>query len=124
MGIGVGAACPVLLSAIGTNNNGRRTALIFLLNDLFGMIFWSVAFYSIHAAVHFSFMDIKMGAVQIALLNTVFRTEDDLHIYQLSFLFPEFSDIFPANSVPLRKKPEKYFSLLFSPCRSWLYGSG
>ena len=74
MGIGVGAACPVLLSAIGTNNNGRRTALIYLLNDLFGMIFWSVAFYSIHAAVHFSFMDIKMGAVQIALLNTVFRT--------------------------------------------------
>lgn len=74
MGIGVGAACPVLLSAIGTNNNGRRTALIYLLNDLFGMIFWSVAFYSIHAAVHFSFMDMKMGAVQIALLNTVFRT--------------------------------------------------
>lgn len=74
MGIGVGAACPVLLSAIGTNNNGKRTALIYLLNDLFGMVFWSVAFYSVHAVVHFGFMDMTMGAVEIALLNTVFRT--------------------------------------------------
>ncbi len=74
MGIGVGAACPVLLSAIGTNNNGKRTALIYLLNDLFGMVFWSTAFYSVHAVVKFGFMDMTMGAVEIALLNTVFRT--------------------------------------------------
>ena len=44
MGIGVGAACPVLLSSIGTNKNGKRTALIYLINDLFGMLFWSIAF--------------------------------------------------------------------------------
>ncbi len=44
MGIGVGAACPVLLSSIGTNKNGKRTALIYLLNDLFGMLFWSIVF--------------------------------------------------------------------------------
>lgn len=73
MGIGVGAACPVLLSSIGTNKNGKRTALIYLLNDLFGMVFWSVIFYTVHAFVHFPFMGYKMGPVQIALLNTVFR---------------------------------------------------
>ena len=47
MGIGVGAACPVLLSSIGTNKNGKRTALIYLFNDLFGMLFWSIVFYSV-----------------------------------------------------------------------------
>lgn len=73
MGIGVGAACPVLLSSIGTNKNGKRTALIYLLNDLFGMIFWSIAFYSVNAFVHFSFMDMTMRPVTIALMNTVFR---------------------------------------------------
>ena len=73
MGIGVGAACPVLLSSIGTNKNGKRTALIYLLNDLFGMIFWSIVFYSVNAAVHFTFMDMIMSPVSIALLNTVFR---------------------------------------------------
>jgi len=74
MGIGVGAACPVLLSAIGTNKNGKRTALIYLINDLFGMIIWSIAFYTAHAFMHFTFMDMVMTPVSIALMNTVFRT--------------------------------------------------
>lgn len=74
MGIGVGASCPVLLSSIGTNKNGKRTALVYLLIDLTGMMFWSVLFYSIHAFVHFPFMDLIMGPVQIALLNTVYRS--------------------------------------------------
>lgn len=74
MGIGVGAACPVLLSSIGTNKNGKRTALIYLINDLFGMLFWSIVFYSVHAIVHFGFMDMTMGPIQIAMMNTVFRS--------------------------------------------------
>ena len=73
MGIGVGAACPVLLSSIGTNKNGKRTALIYLLNDLFGMIFWSIVFYSVNAIVHFPFMGEIMSPFRVALLNTVFR---------------------------------------------------
>ena len=73
MGIGVGAACPVLLSSIGTNKNGKRTALIYLMNDLFGLIMWSVIFYTVNAIVHFGFMDMVMSPVAIALLNTVFR---------------------------------------------------
>jgi len=74
MGIGVGASCPVMLSSIGTNKNGKRTALVYLLIDLTGMIFWSIVFYSVHAFVHFTFMELIMGPVQIALLNTVYRT--------------------------------------------------
>ena len=73
MGIGVGAACPVLLSSIGTNKNGKRTALIYLLNDLFGMIFWSIVFYTVNAFMHFPFMDMNMRPVTIALMNSVFR---------------------------------------------------
>ncbi len=74
MGIGVGAACPVLLSSIGSNKNGKRTALVYLINDLFGMIFWSIVFYAVNTIVGgFSFMDMTMEPVTIALLNTVFR---------------------------------------------------
>ena len=32
LGIGVGAACPVLISAIGANKNGKRTALVYTLS--------------------------------------------------------------------------------------------
>ena len=73
LGIGVGAACPVLLSSIGTNKNGKRTALIYLMNDLFGMVFWAVVFYSVNAIVQFDFMEITMSTIAIAILNTVFR---------------------------------------------------
>lgn len=73
LGIGVGAACPVLLSSIGTNKNGKRTALIYLMNDLFGMIFWATAFYSVNAFVHFDFLDMTMSPIAIAMLNTIFR---------------------------------------------------
>ena len=73
LGIGVGAACPVLISAIGANKNGKRTALVYLINDLFGLILWSVIFYTVNAVVHFGFMDRIMSPVAIALLNTVFR---------------------------------------------------
>ena len=50
-----------------------REQLIYLFNDLFGMLFWSIVFYSVNAVVHFPFMNATMSPVLIALLNTVFR---------------------------------------------------
>ncbi len=73
LGIGVGAACPVLFSAIGTNKNGKRTALVYLINDLLGMVVWGSIFYVANMFVHFSFMDQVMNPVLIALLNTGYR---------------------------------------------------
>lgn len=73
LGIGVGAACPVLLSAIGTSKNGKRTALVYLLNDLFGMIIWGTLFYIGNLIFKFGFMDMTMTPVRVALLNTVYR---------------------------------------------------
>ena len=55
MGMGIGAAAPVLLSAIGTNTNGKRTAFIYLFNDLFGTIIWATVFYIVNAFVDFDF---------------------------------------------------------------------
>ena len=61
------------MSAIGANKSGKRTALVYLMNDLFGLVVWSVIFYTVNAFVHFTFMDMVMSPVSIALLNTVFR---------------------------------------------------
>lgn len=73
LGIGVGAACPVLISSIGANKNGKRTALIYLLNDLFGMIFWGIVFYTANGFLHFGFIDRIMTPVSVAFINTIFR---------------------------------------------------
>ena len=43
------------------------------MNDLFGMVFWGIAFYAVNAVVHFTFMDMIMTPVSVALVNTIFR---------------------------------------------------
>lgn len=73
MGMGIGAAAPVLLSSISANTNGKRTAFVYLFNDLFGAILISIIFYMVNAFVGFTFMDYTMTPVSVALLNSVFR---------------------------------------------------
>lgn len=73
MGIAIGAAVPVLLSALGAGVNGKRTAFVYLIIDVIGVLFWGTVFYSINAFVDFSFMNMTVGMVSIAFINTLFR---------------------------------------------------
>lgn len=73
MGIAIGAAVPVLLSALGANANGKRTAFVYLLIDVLGVVIWATVFYALNAFLHFSFLHMTMTPVSIALLNTLFR---------------------------------------------------
>ena len=73
MGIAIGAAVPVLLSALGANLNGKRTAFIYLLIDVLGVLIWALLFYGANAIIHFNFLDAVMSSVSIALMNTLFR---------------------------------------------------
>lgn len=82
LGIGVGAAMPVLISAIGTNTNGKRTAAVYLINDLLGMLIWGSVFYITTLFVDLPFIDMTMSPVLIALLNTIYR------VLTIMVLFP------------------------------------
>ena len=73
MGIAIGAAVPVLLSALGANLNGKRTAFIYLLIDVLGVLIWALLFYGTNAIIHFTFLDAVLSSVSIALMNTLFR---------------------------------------------------
>ena len=73
MGIAIGAAVPVLLSALGANLNGKRTAFIYLLIDVLGVLIWALLFYGANAIIHFTFLGTVMSSVSIALMNTLFR---------------------------------------------------
>ena len=73
MGIAIGAAVPVLLSALGTNISGKRTAFVYLLIDVIGAVFWAAVFYTVNAFVHFGFISHTMNMVDVALMNTLFR---------------------------------------------------
>lgn len=73
MGIAIGAALPVLLSALGANTSGKRTALVYLLIDAIGAIFWAIVFYAVNALWPMPFLHNTMSSVSVAALNTVFR---------------------------------------------------
>ena len=75
MGMGIGASVPVLVSAIGASRDGKRTALIYLLINIFGTIVCTVLFYGANAVIGFPFMQEKttIGIMGIAVMNTVYR---------------------------------------------------
>ena len=73
MGIAIGAAVPVLLSALGANISGKRTAFVYLLIDVLGAAIWALVFYTANAIFHFTFMTVTMTTVTVALMNTLFR---------------------------------------------------
>lgn len=53
MGIAIGAAVPVLLSALGASADGKRTALSYLMVDTIGVILFSIIFYTLNAICDF-----------------------------------------------------------------------
>ena len=73
MGIGIGAAVPVLLSSIGADANGKRTAFSYLVINSLGVLFFSAVFYGVNAVVRLPFLDTVMNTFNLALTNTVFR---------------------------------------------------
>ena len=73
LGIGIGAAVPVLLSALGANTNGKRTAWTYLIINVLGALVVGVIFYGLNAFLHFGFMEMTVDPVWIALINSLFR---------------------------------------------------
>lgn len=94
MGIAIGAAVPVLLSAMGASADGKRTALSYLIIDLFGVVIVSVIFYAVNALVHFGFMSRTMTAVSIALVNTLFRVVIVMILAPMTGLIEKFVSLF------------------------------
>jgi len=81
LGIAIGAAVPVLLSAFGANAEGKRTAVAYLLINAIGALVWGGVFYLADAAVSFPFLQMQMTAVSVAALNTLFRLLTLLLLY-------------------------------------------
>lgn len=74
LGISVGAAVPVLLSALGAKADGKRTAVSYLIISVLGTVVCGGVFYAVNAFNELEIMSVIVDPVSIALLNTVFRT--------------------------------------------------
>ena len=73
MGIGIGASLPVILSAIGADTNGKRTAFSYLFIDVIGAVVCGIIFYALNSVFSFGIMGKTMTMVLIALVNSLYR---------------------------------------------------
>ena len=73
LGVAVGSAVPVLLSAVDSSLKAKRTALVYLIINVIGAIVCGVAVYAGHAVRTLPIMNAVMNPVYLALVNTVFR---------------------------------------------------
>ena len=73
VGMCIGACVPVLISAIGANLNGKRTAFVYLYFNLAGAAILLTGFYLVNAFVDFALMDQTATSMGIAIVNTVFK---------------------------------------------------
>ncbi len=73
LGIGIGAALPVLLSALGARTDGRRTAWSYLVIQTLGVIFCAAVFYTADIFFDFAIKGMVMNPVNVAAVNTIFR---------------------------------------------------
>ncbi len=73
LGIAVGAAVPVLLSALGAKADGRRAALSYLIIETLGVIICGTLYYLIDGLVGLNLNGWIMNPFSIAAVNTMFR---------------------------------------------------
>ena len=73
MGIAIGAAFPVLLSALGAKTDGKRTALVYLVSEVLSVAACAALFYAAGAVFRFPFTRTVMNPFSLALVNTVLR---------------------------------------------------
>ena len=99
LGISIGAALPVLLSAISANIHGRRTAFVSLILSALGVVVCAPVFYILDALFHFSFTSMTMSTVSVALVNTVFR------FFNVVLLFPFIVPIEKMTCAMIKEKP-------------------
>ncbi|MEA5152353.1 MAG: Na/Pi cotransporter family protein [Oscillospiraceae bacterium] len=73
LGVAIGAAVPVLLSALGAKADGRRAAFSYLLIEVMGVLACSIIYYGLDALIYFGISGWIVNPVSIATINSLFR---------------------------------------------------
>ena len=106
MGVAIGASLPVLLSALGANTDGKRTALVYLVAAVTSTLVGAAIFYLANIVFQFQFMTLKMNPFSIAFVNTILR------LFMVLLLMP-FIDVLKAIVTAIVKdKPDPSQKLL------------
>ncbi|MBR1751070.1 MAG: Na/Pi cotransporter family protein [Ruminococcus sp.] len=130
LGISIGAAVPVLLTALQASLEGKRTAFIYLFVNVLGVIITGGLFYLLNAFIGFSFMDTKMTTISIAAVNSLYRLCNVIILTPMIGLLDKLTcaiirdkhpDDEQVNQIQLEERFLPYPSLAISQSRSAVY---
>ncbi len=103
MGQNIGTCVTAMLSSVGANKNAKRAALLHLLFNVVGTVFWLVVFYTLNAFIGFAFVGQTIDQLGIAIVHTVFN----LLCTVLLFPFSEFFEKLACRLIPDAKAPDQ-----------------
>ena len=106
MGVNIGASLPVMLSAIGAGVNGRRTAWVYLVESVLGVLGCAALFYVLNAIFRFPFLSLEMNPFSTAGLNSVFRLMNLLLLAPLADVVEALVNRLVPDTEHAEKKPE------------------
>ena len=73
LGQNIGTCITAILSSLGANKDGKRTARVHLSFNIIGSVLFMVVFYLGNAIFHFPFMSETVSAANIATIHTIFN---------------------------------------------------
>lgn len=103
VGAEVGTCITAILSSLGANKNGKRTALMHLYFNVIKATLFMIIFYSLNAVFRFAFMDENIGMVGIAGIHTL------INLIATPLMLP-FSGVLvnlALNTIPIDEKEKK-----------------
>ena len=73
LGQNIGTCITAILSSLGANKDGKRTACVHLSFNIIGSVLFMVVFYLGNAIFHFPFISETVSAANIATIHTIFN---------------------------------------------------
>jgi len=127
MGVSIGAAVPVLFSAVGAEKNGKRAAVIYPLACVTGVIGVGAVFYILNAILRFQFLSATVNPFLVAGINTALRLAMTVLLMPLSGALVKAAqalikedDAVKESSEPVIKLEDRFLthpSLALEQCR-------
>ncbi len=103
VGAEVGTCITAILSSLGANKNGKRTALMHLYFNIIKASLFMIIFYALNAVINFAFMNDKIGMVGIASIHTLIN----LVATPLMLPFAQLLVNLALKTIPIDEKEKK-----------------
>ncbi len=103
IGAEVGTCITAILSSLGANKNGKRTALMHLYFNVIKAASFMIIFYTLNAFLHFSFLEKQAGMVAVASIHTLLNLAATL----LFLPFSQFLVKLALKTIPIDDKEKE-----------------